>query len=132
MTDVLKRAKEVKERIGEITFENVKAYIESLGYDVIEFNTVKGDKMLKDLRLYSNIKDCCGKTFKGKHVQLVSINGEKSLRAKLIILLHELGHVVLHFNDDYFHEFWKTVSVEEKDMEAETFAYALFHGESEE
>ena len=123
MFDIMRRAEEVKREIGEVTIKNVVEYIEKQGFEVIEFNTIKGDMRINELDIFKYTVHCDGHTISNNNFDVVIVDGSLSDDDKLYILLHELGHVVLHM--PVWNIIKKTHSVIRKDAEAEVFAFII-------
>lgn len=123
MFDIMRRAEEVKREIGELTIKNVVEYIEKQGFEVIEFNTIKGDMRINELGIFEDTKGCNGRTIDSTDWGVVIVDGSLSDDDKLHVLLHELGHVVLHM--PVWNTIRKTHSVIRKDAEAEVFAFII-------
>lgn len=124
MFDIMRRAEEVKREIGEVTIKNVVEYIEKQGFEVIEFNTIKGDMRINELDIFKYTKGCNGRTIDySTDFSVVIVDGSLSDDDKLHIFLHELGHVVLHM--PVWDTIRKTHSTIRKDAEAEVFAFII-------
>ncbi len=110
---------------NELTIDRVVEYIENtLGFDVLFAGTPKGDKYIEKYGLRDKLRGCDGKTSvfsQGtRKIKCVLIDDELAYRDKLIVLLHELGHVILnHVKEDLFYIQTKS----ERELEAEAFTY---------
>ncbi len=90
----MKTAKFIKE-VKKINFINIRHYLEKNGWKVILFNTNSGDGIIKKLKLEKFTGKSDGFVYDVGLLKYVFINGRLSERDKLIVLLHETGHIVL-------------------------------------
>lgn len=112
--------KKLKNNIEIIQLEN---YIRELGYDVVYYNTKSGDETLFAYDLYE--KSRMVRSFTNVNgAKIVFVDGNEHTHDKLILLLHELGHILLkHLGDG-------NIARRDKyyiDLEAETFAYLVLN-----
>ena len=89
--------------IENLSYEKLKRAANDIGYTIIEFNSISNDKtveiIIKNLRLEDIIIRSRGFTYTDSNNRLVFINEDLSEKEKIIILVHELGHIVCkHFS----------------------------------
>ena len=101
------------------------AYLTSLGYSIVLFNTPDGDEMVKAYGFdweKDNLKafTCCEEN----GISAVFIDGNLHNNDKAYLLLHEIGHILLkHIGDGRIKHRDKLYS----DIEAETFVYEVLN-----
>lgn len=85
-------------KLYSLTFSSLKSSAENIGYTVIEFtNTLSnGDvkTIVEKLCLNEYIKKSNGFTFANDKYRLIFINKDLNEKEKLIVIAHELGHIV--------------------------------------
>ena len=83
---------------GGVTVEKITAAMESQGYTVISFNNECSSEDVEELgRLMGvteNMRRCKGFTYADSRNRLVFINEDLSDRERIIVLLHEQGHIL--------------------------------------
>lgn len=103
---------------GAITYSSLQGYINSIGFKLIEFNTNSGDDMLKALGILDETEGCDGRTIVTDEFNVIIIDGNLCISDKQRILLHEIGHILLHItNNSAF------VDLTQIDREAEANAF---------
>ncbi len=103
-----------------ICYSSLCEYITSKGFIVVELHTEKGDDILRRFECYDRYKEEKGITVKQSHIGFVIIDSTMSVSDKVRILLHEIGHIVLHFSDK---RTFADISGVERENQAEIFAY---------
>lgn len=123
MTDfgVKKAAKTLVRAVkGEVTFEALERYIEGFGYSVIIFTDTH--KLLNRYVLEETAKTKSAFTYVDKHTKLIFIRETLHASDKLLLLLHEIGHVVLgHMEGEHL----RVTDKYETEYEADHFAHLV-------
>lgn len=101
---------------GNVTFEKAKAFVKKLGYVVIIDD--ENNENVVSLGLRKIISRTAAYTYVDD-VKIIFIRKERSQKEKLRLLLHEIGHIVLH------HLYDNCMLPEEKEIEAEFFSEAV-------
>lgn len=103
-----------------ICYSSLCEYITSKGFIIVELHTDKGDDILRRFDYYDRYKEEKGITVMQKNISFVIIDSTMSVADKVRILLHEIGHIVLHFSDK---RTFSDISGVERENQAEIFAY---------
>ena len=107
---------------GKITYSSLKRYLGSVGYVLTEYSLTDDDVILKAYGIQDMCKGCDGKTFCGNNIHVVAIKKSLSPDDKIRVIIHEIGHIVLHFKDiDVFTD----SSTIQRDNEAEAFVHEV-------
>lgn len=112
----------LKSTSGKVNYTSLCNYITGKGFLVIELHTDKGDEILKRFECYDKYADEKGITVMQRHVSFVIIDSTLSADDKVRILLHEIGHIELHFSDK---STFADISGVERENQAEIFAYTV-------
>lgn len=124
MGNIEKSAKILRKKLrNNIELVEVENYLKELGYDVVYYNTKSGDETLLALGLYDKSRNVDSFVFTNG-AKFVFVDANKHAHDKLILLLHELGHILLkHVGDG-------KVSHRDKfymELEAAAFAYMVLN-----
>lgn len=89
-------------KIYTVSFSRIKKAAENTGFTVLEFKNNFVDKdvnsIVNNLHLDEYVKNSKGFTFANEKYRFIFINGDLSEKEKMIVLAHELGHIVCkHF-----------------------------------
>lgn len=107
---------------GKITYSSLKRYLGSVGYILTEYSLNDDDAILKAYGVQNMCEGCDGKTFCGNNIHVVAVKKSLSPDDKIRVIIHEIGHIVLHFKDiDVFTD----SSTIKKDNEAEAFVHEV-------
>ena len=92
-----------KYKLTAIDYAALKKTAADIGYTVIEFNSVFNEKdvdtIIQNLNLGENTLKSRGFTYVSAEYRLVFVNEDLNSEEKLIVLSHELGHIVCeHFS----------------------------------
>ena len=112
----------LKSTNGKVNYTSLCNYITGKGFLVIELHTDKGDEILRRFECYDKYAGEKGITVMQKHVSFVIIDSTLSTDDKVRILLHEIGHIELHFSDK---RTLVDISGVERENQAEIFAYTV-------
>lgn len=82
-------------KVKKIDFIHARQYLERIGWKVVLFNTPSGDDLIHKLGLEDLAKHSSGFVYDVGLLKYVFINGEISERDKIIVTLHETGHIFL-------------------------------------
>lgn len=97
---IKKKAKKyiVEHYLKRITFGSLKEAAVKDGYTVIEFNNSYNDKnistIIKNLKIEDIIACSRGFTYSDENYRLIFINEDLNDKEKILVLSHELGHIV--------------------------------------
>lgn len=84
--------------LKKITFESLKEAAVKDGYTVIEFNNSYNDKnintIIQNLKIEEIIACSRGFTYSDENYRLIFINEDLNDKEKILVLSHELGHIV--------------------------------------
>ena len=87
-----------KHHIKTVNYSVLRGVIKSIGFTIIEFNTIFNDKdvetIIQNLNLHEGILRSRGFTYTDKNYRLVFINEDLSDDEKMYVLSHELGHII--------------------------------------
>ena len=87
-----------KYKLKKINFSNLKKVAVEMGYTIIEFNSTYNENdvetVIQTLNLRENITKARGFTYVSTDYRLIFINENLNDEEKLIVLAHELGHIV--------------------------------------
>lgn len=104
MINIKKLAKNfiVKNKLTSINYLSLKSAAENIGYTIIEFNSVFNDDdveiIIQNLYLNENTLKSNGFTYVSAEYRLIFINEDLNDEEKMIVLSHELGHILCeHF-----------------------------------
>lgn len=91
-----------KYRLASVDYRALKKAAVNMGYTVIEFNSICNEEdvetVVQNLNLSENLQKSRGFTYVSAEYRLIFINEDLSDEEKMIVLSHELGHVVCeHF-----------------------------------
>ena len=112
----------LKDINGNITYTSLCNYINSKGFLLIELHTDKGDEILRRFECYEEYADKRGITVMQEFVKFVIVDSTLPASDKVRILLHEIGHINLHFeNESTFDD----ISKMERENQVEIFAYTV-------
>ena len=109
---------------GNVCYSALCNYIQSKGFIVVELHTKEGDEILKKFDYYDEYSDLKGISIIGKSLNIVIIDSTLSAHDKLHILLHEIGHIVLHLSN---RSTFDDISKVERENQAEIFAFKVQH-----
>lgn len=89
--------------LSVIDYAALKTAAEALGYTVIEFNNIFNDPdvetVINNLKLDDAVSNSRGFTYADSNYRLLFVNEDLNNDEKLLILSHELGHIVCgHFS----------------------------------
>lgn len=92
-----------KYKIQEPTYKDISNIAQVIGFTVIEFNYIYNDEpvaiLIEKLNLSEDIIRTKGFTYADSHHRLVFINEDLSDEEKLMVITHEMGHIVCdHFS----------------------------------
>lgn len=92
-----------KHKLTNINYSKLKNTVCNMGYTVIEFSRDCNDKdvatVIENLNLYEAISVSMGFTYVSKDYRLVFVNENLNEEEKLLVLSHEVGHIVCeHFS----------------------------------
>ena len=92
--------------LTNITYDKLRVVSENIGYTVIEFNNVFNDNnvetVIKNLKLEEVVQKSRGFTYVDKNYRLIFINEDLTKDEKIIVLSHEIGHVICkHFSSHH-------------------------------
>ena len=94
------RVKELKKKykFKNIDYDALKTVAEKEGFTVIEFNSAANDDdvqtVIKNLDLSKQIENSRGFTYADSQNRLVFINEDLTAEEKLMVISHELGHII--------------------------------------
>ena len=122
ITKIEKTAKQLKkETKGNIDLLSFVKYAERIGYRVVFFNTPDGDDTVSFYDLADEISQVPSFTI-AEPERMIFIDGLENINNQMLLILHELGHILLgHIGDG-------DIDLKDKDfleVEADTFAYAV-------
>ena len=84
--------------LKKITFESLEEAADKDGYTVIKFNNSYNDEdintIIKNLRLEDIVACSRGFTYSDENYRLIFINEDLNDKEKILVLSHELGHIV--------------------------------------
>ena len=91
-----------KYKLTSVSYDVLKNITTNIGYTIIEYNSVFNEKdietVIKNLNLTENIRNSRGFTYVSTEYRLIFINENLNDEEKMMILSHELGHIVCeHF-----------------------------------
>lgn len=110
----------LKDINGNINYTSLCNYINSKGFILVELHTEKGDEILKRFECYEEYTNKRGITVIQECISFVIVDSRLPAADKVRILLHEIGHINLHFeNQSTFDD----ISKMERENQAEIFAY---------
>lgn len=84
---------------GNIDVFNITNYLIKLGYNIVFFNTLEGDELLKTYGLSDVAANTKAFTYSGT-LKLVFVDNNLTSEDKLYFMLHEVGHILLNHLDD--------------------------------
>ena len=92
-----------KYKLTSIDYFDLKNVACNMGYTVIEFNSIFNEKdvetVIRNLDLNENALKSRGFTYVGPEYRLIFVNEDLNDEEKLLVLSHELGHIVCeHFS----------------------------------
>ena len=95
-----------KHKLGSVDYIALKNTVSNMGYTIIEFNSIFNEKdvetVIQNLDLSEKALKSRGFTYVSPEYRLIFINEDLSDYEKLIILSHEVGHIVCeHFSNAY-------------------------------
>lgn len=104
-TDIKKQAKAfIKEnKLISVDYPALKSAATDMGYTIIEFNSIFNENdvetVIQNLSLGKSALKSRGFTYVSEEYRLVFVNEDLSNEEKLLVLSHELGHIVCnHFS----------------------------------
>ena len=91
-------------KIKKVSFMSIKQILMKQGYNVIEYSSIYNDgdvsEIITALKLDEYIKSSKGFTYADSSHRLVFLNEDLSEGEKMLVLLHEEGHISCeHFNE---------------------------------
>lgn len=123
MNKVRRAAKKLRKDLrGNISLISLMEYAQKIGYRVVFYNTVEGDKVLDLYDLKSAAESTTAFTVSDTYNKLIFVDDTAHIQDKLYVLLHELGHIVLS------HIGTGKISIMDKKLleaEAEAFLYEV-------
>ena len=92
-----------KYKLTSIDYSALKNVTDKMGYTVIEFNSIFNEKdvetVIHNLNLSENALKSRGFTYVSAEYRLVFVNEDLNNEEKLLVLSHEIGHIVCeHFS----------------------------------
>ena len=92
-----------KYKLQEPTYKDISNIAQIIGFTVIEFNYIYNDEpvaiLIEKLNLSEDIIRTKGFTYADSHYRLIFINEDLSDEEKLMVMTHEMGHIVCgHFS----------------------------------
>lgn len=116
-----------KQGINNISFISLTKVIEDLGYTIIQYNNlINSDDVaiiINNLNLQDIVSCSRGFTYVGANYRLVFIHEDLSDEEKMLVLAHELGHIVCkHLKSDSI-----IGNDVKEEYEANEFAHYLLH-----
>lgn len=92
-----------KYKLTSVDYVALKNTVKDMGYTVIEFNSMCNEKdieiVIKNLNLEEYIKRSRAFTYVSSEYRLIFVNEDLNAEEKLIVLSHEIGHIVCqHFS----------------------------------
>ena len=107
----------------DVTFKSAEDFLKTLGYCVVFFGTRAGDAEIAKHRLEYMAESESAFTYCGQ-CKIVFIKSSLHLNDKLLLLLHEIGHILFGHLEKNKHLTRDDVKAE---MEADTFAYSVLN-----
>ena len=84
--------------LTNVTYQKLKAAAVDIGYTLIEFNAIFNDAdveaVIKNLRIDESLLRARGFTYADANYRLIFLNEDLTEKEKLIVLAHEIGHVL--------------------------------------
>ena len=112
--------KDIKKKVS---FEAIADYLKSNGYSVMFYVPESGNEFIEKYNLSKYSKSVHAFTIRKKDIKIVFISSIVPHEDKLLLLLHETGHIILnHLDRDIL-----TANTRLQDIEADTFAYTVLN-----
>lgn len=99
--NIRKKARQflIKHRLKKVTLSTVKLAAKTEGYTIVEFNNLVNDKdvniLVEALHLKEYVRTAKGFTYADGNYRLIFLHEDLNDSEKLLVLLHEIGHIVL-------------------------------------
>ncbi len=116
-----------KYKYYEPILQELYRIIAAQGYTIVEYNSICNDddveNIIKSLNLEEPVKKTRGFTYVNEDLRLVFINEDLSDDEKLVVLLHEEGHIFC----DHISKINVIGNDVQQEQEANDFAYYIMH-----
>ncbi|MBQ2967208.1 MAG: ImmA/IrrE family metallo-endopeptidase [Clostridia bacterium] len=99
--DIQKKARAFvnKHRLKKVNFTSVRSAAKAEGYTIVEFNHLYNDKdvnvLVEALHLKEYVSTAKGFTYADNNYRIIFLHEDLSDSEKVLVLLHELGHITL-------------------------------------
>lgn len=100
MNHVVKITKAFKNKIGDITFENLEEYLKRNNWLVVQYMPGERNKYLSRLNLEPNATEENSFLFNSNNLKIVFLREDIDLHEKTYCLLHEIAHIELGYTEN--------------------------------